>query len=328
MNKRVLVLLFSATVLFSCMTTGDESKRSHFSVAIIGGGPAGYTAAIYASRANYTSAIFVGGESAIEGTEMIENWPGEQKISGFDLMKKIGDHAVSLGAVLKNEKVEQVDLSSRPYKIITKSKSYTSDAVIITTGTSRKKLNVPGEDEFWGRGVSACATCDGPFYKDKNVVVMGGGRTALTEAMHLSRLVKHVTVIHSSPELHVADRVMNSVLEAKNVSVIGSSRAVEIKGTNGVVSSIVINKSGSLQEIPTDAVFVAIGVIPNTQIFKGFLELDEVGYIKSFGGSKTSKEGVFWAGDVGHSKYQQAIVAAGEGCIAALDAADFLGEHK
>jgi thioredoxin reductase (NADPH) len=329
MLKRALIVLSltSAVLFLSCGISGEDEPRTHYSVAIVGGGIAGFTAGVYAIRSNYTTIIFDGGESALESSPSIENWPGEIDISGEALIKKLQDHAEHSGCKIESSWISEVDFSKKPYVLTTRGgKKYTADSVIISTGTRRKRLGCPGEEEYWGHGVSACATCDAPLYKGKTAIVVGGGNTAMTEANHLARFADKVLIANRSPELRRGDFIQKKALGHKNVSVLLNTTVKEIKGKDGIVTSVTIenSKTKEVKDIPIDGVFLAIGVLPNSEIFSGKVELNKWGYIKNDGGPKTSVAGVFWCGDVGHSDYQQAAVAAGEGCKAAIDCAHYL----
>lgn len=327
MRKRILFFLVLPVLFFACRTTGDESKRTHYPVVVIGGGFAGSTAGIYTARAGILTLMINGGDSALATSPLVENWPGEKSISGYDLVTKVVDHAKHAGVITASDWVSAVDFSRRPFMISTKGgKRYTADSVIVATGTRRKKLNCSGEEQYLGKGVSFCATCDGPFFKGKTVVVVGSGRTGLTEANHLARIAKKVIIIHRSSKIHVADPIQKIALSNKNVSVIDDSMVKEIQGDGSKVVSITLynKKTKSTTKLAIDGVFIAIGGLPNTEIFKGQLDFDSRGYIKTFDGKQTSKPGVFCAGDASDPVYLQAIVAAGAGAIAAYSCIEYL----
>ncbi|MBU1008068.1 thioredoxin-disulfide reductase [Candidatus Dependentiae bacterium] len=329
MNKNILLIVIASLLLLSsCTTIGQDKERFDYKVVIIGSGPAGLTAGIYTSRGNFDTLIVEGDipGGLLTETPEIGNWPGEKSISGYDLMEKIRDHAKHEGCKLVSDSVSKIDFSKKPYTIFTQGgKSYQAQAIIIGTGAKRKKLGCPGEQEYWGKGVSACATCDAPFYRGKTVAVVGGGHTALTEAHHLARFAKKVIMIHRSSEFHVADPIKDKVIQDPKIEIIHDSLIQKIIGDRRTVTGVVINNrlDQKITSIATDGVFVAIGFIPNVEMFDGQLELDDRGFLKVSGDSKTSQEGVFAAGDVIHRKYQQAIVAAGDGCKAALDCIEY-----
>lgn len=331
MSKKILLVIGVGLLsLSSCITIGQEKERYEYKVVVIGSGPAGLTAGIYASRGGFDTLILEGdmpGGLLIETPE-IGNWPGEKSISGYDLMEKIRDHAKHEGCKLVSDTVTSIDLSQKPYKILTRGeKTYQAQAVIVAMGVERKKLGCPGEDEYWGKGVSACATCDAPFYRDKTVVVAGGGHTALTEAHHLARFAKKVILIHRSGRFRVADPIKEKVEKNPKVEIVHDGLIQEIVGNDDGVTGIVVKSAldGKVTTIPTDGVFVAIGFLPNVEILGSQLEFDVAGYIKIFDGARTSQPGVFAAGDVTdkNAKYKQAVIAAGSGCKAALDCIEY-----
>ena len=334
---------FAASFIFllslvACISTKPNGEKFSYQQIIIGSGPAGLTAGIYTARANFETLIIEGEMPGglLTETPSVENWPGEQSIGGYDLMEKMREHAKHVGSTLLFDSVTRVDFSncsstaSAPYKIFTREgKTYTAQSVIIATGAARKKLGCPGEREYWGKGVSGCATCDAPLYRDKTVVVVGGGSSALTEAYHLSRFAKKVTVVHTSPAFRVNDPIKDKVLQSPKIDIIHSSYVDQIEGDGTHVTGIVLRdkETGKQQTLATDGVFVSVGFEPNTDIFKGQIDLDDRGYIKVTGSTRTSKPGIFTAGDVSHARYQQAIVAAGDGCRAALDSIVYLDLH-
>lgn len=263
----------------------------------------------------------------------VENWPGEISISGFDLMQKIQKHAEHYGSKIVYDFVTKVDFSSFPYKIFTRdNKVYKTRSVIVAMGVERRRLGCPGESEYWTKGVSACATCDAPLFRGKKVVVVGGGTTALTEAHHLSHFAKEVILVHRRDKFRSVDPIKDVILKDKNVSIRYNSTVEEVKGDGNCVTGIVIkNKDTNKSElVPADGLFVSIGFDPNTKLFEGHeaqppvIDLTDSKYIKVFDGTKTSKKGVFAVGDIAHQNYQQAIVAAGDGCKAALDCIHYL----
>lgn len=300
-----------------------------YDVIIIGSGPAGLTAGIYLARFK-RNVLIIDGEmpgGQLMTTSEVENWPGELSIQGPDLIKKMREQAEICGSKFLGDVVTRVDFSQRPFIVETKNKGeLLTKSVIVATGSSPKRLGCPGEDEYWGKGVNTCATCDAPLYAGKEVVVVGGGNSAVSEAYALSRHAKDVTILQLLDKLTATDPIKNKALEAENVEVMCNKKVVEIKGDGEKVSSVVIEdtKDGSRTGLATDGVFIAVGMIPNTALFKDQLELNEQGYIKWQCGVKTSREGVFVAGDAADKLYRQAITASGYGCAAAIDAERFL----
>ena len=305
-------------------------------VLIIGSGPAGYAAAIYSSRAGLSplmiSGIEPGGQLMI--TTEVENYPGyENPIQGPWLMEQMKKQSEAFGTKIVNDYVTDVDFSQFPFVIRTEKEKYFSYSVIIATGAKAKWLGIPGEDKFMGFGVSACATCDGFFFKNKDVVVVGGGNTAVEEALYLSNICKKVTLIHRRDKLRAEKILQNRLFEKKNVEIIWNSQLKEILGNkdNKLIEKIVIKNTSDNNEnqIILDGLFVAIGHKPATEIFLKKLEIDEDGYILTKADStKTSIDGVFAAGDVTDKIYRQAVTAAGMGCMGALEAEKFLSNKK
>jgi thioredoxin reductase (NADPH) len=304
-----------------------------YDVAIIGSGPAGLTAGIYTSRAKLSTIVLEGTQPGgqLTTTTSVENWPGETSIMGLDLMMKMRSHAENYGCKLEMNLVTKVDFESRPYSLyLDNGQTVQAHGIIIATGASHKKLGCSGEKEYFAKGVSVCATCDAPFFKDKHVIVVGGGDSAVTEAEHLTHFVKKLTIIHILDQLTAKDPIKDKVIANPNVEIIYSSSVKEIRGNGQNMTSIVIEnqKDRSLKEIQADGLFVAIGMIPNTAIFKDQIEIDKYGYIIVKDHTKTSKDGVFVAGDAADYKYRQAVVAAGSGCMAALDLQAYLNTLK
>ena len=302
-------------------------------IIILGSGPAGCTAGIYAARAGLDPILISGPVQGgqLTKTSAIENWPGEKSVSGFELMDKLMDHAKSLGVDFVSDSIVSADLSQRPFTLRSENETYEADAIIIATGANPKWLGIPSEEKFRGNGVSACATCDGFFYRDQNTAVVGGGNTALSDALYLAKLAKHVYLIHRRDEVRaeqtLVDRVQEKVREGKITlvlnAVVSEILGDDMKGVSGVRVSF---KDGSTEELSVTGVFVAIGHIPNSTIFEGMLEMEH-GTIKTGNGSYrtgTSVPGVFAAGDVQDPVYRQAITSAGTGCMAAQDAARYL----
>lgn len=312
----------------------------HAKLLILGSGPAGYTAAVYAARANLNPLLVTGMQQGgqLTTTSEIENWPGEfEEITGTDLMNKMQKHAEKFNTEIVFDHINQVDLSQRPFKLTGDFNSFTCDALIIATGASAKYLGLPSEEHFKGRGVSACATCDGFFYRNKPVAVVGGGNTAVEEALYLSNLASQVHLIHRRDtfrsEKILLDRLMKKVEEGKIV--LHTHRVLEeVLGDERGVNAIQIKSTldEQLETLAIDGLFIAIGHSPNTEIFKDQLELNN-GYIVVKSGlegnaTATSVEGVFAAGDVMDHHYRQAITSAGTGCMAALDAERYLESRQ
>ena len=302
---------------------------------IIGSGPAGYTAAIYASRANLKPVLYEGiqpGGQLITTTE-IDNFPGYPKgISGQKMMDKLKEQALRFGADVRFGLVTKADLSERPFKItIDEEKEILADVLIISTGATAKYLGLESEEKFKGQGVSACATCDGFFYKGKDVAVAGGGDTACEEASYLAGLCNKVYMIVRRDVLRASKVMQNKVKNTPNIEILWQYNTKEITGTlmGGVNGAILVHKNGTEKKIDIHGYFVAIGHHPNSELFSKWINTTEDGYIITEGkSSKTNVPGVFAAGDVQDPHYRQAVTAAGSGCMAALDAERFLSENK
>lgn len=306
----------------------SDSRR----LIIIGSGPAGLTAAIYASRANLKPLVIDGKQPGgqLMGTSLVENWPGEKSILGPALMQKIREHAQSFGAEFLYGTVTKTDFTKRPFTIWTdRNHELKADSVIIATGSTPKRLGVPGEDEYWGKGVTTCAVCDGAFYKDQKVVVVGGGDTAMEDASFLKKFTNDITVIQISEQLTASHVMQKRILEDPAITVIYSSAVVEFKGDGQRVTEIVIEnkKTGAKSTMPVNGVFIAVGMKPNSQPFEGQIDLNQWGYINATDQTKTSVEGIFVAGDAHDYRYRQAITSAGTGCMAALDAERWLAHQ-
>lgn len=300
---------------------------------IIGSGPAGYTAAIYLSRAGISSVLYSGIQPGgqLTQTTTIENYPGfPQGVEGFDLMENMRQQAVNVGAEVRNGIITDIDLSKRPFvATVDGTSTISADAVIIATGASAKYLGLADEQKYAGMGVSACATCDGFFYRKKVVAVVGGGDTACEEAYYLSNLAKKVYMIVRKPYLRASAAMQQRVNEKENIEILYNTNTVGLFGAQFVEGAHLVQFKGTDKEqmldIDIDGFFLAIGHKPNTDFLKGQVALDEQGYI-ALGGitTETSVKGVFAAGDVADPHYRQAIVAAGSGCRAALDAKSYL----
>ncbi|MCB0422414.1 MAG: thioredoxin-disulfide reductase [Bdellovibrionales bacterium] len=293
-------------------------------VIIIGSGPAGLTAAIYSARANLNPLMIEGYEAGgqLMTTNDVENYPGfTDGITGPELMSVTRKQAERFGTRFLTKNVTKVDLSQRPFKVWVNDDLYQAKTIIVSTGATAKYLGLESEQKFIGKGVSACATCDGAFFKNLNVCVVGGGDTAMEEATFLTRFAKKVWVIHRRDEFRASKIMADRVLNHPNIEVMWNSEIEEVQGEQLVTSIRVKNReTGEVNEMPMDGVFVAIGHKPNTDVFAGQIETNDVGYIQTKGKSTyTSVEGVFAAGDVQDATYRQAITAAGTGCMAAID---------
>jgi thioredoxin reductase (NADPH) len=318
------------------MSTPPQRPKRHFRLLILGSGPAGYTAAVYAARANLRPALITGiaqGGQLMTTTD-VDNWPADAEgVQGPDLMERFRRHAERFATELISDHIQTARLGARPFVLEGDAATYTCDALIIATGASARYLGLPSEQKFMGRGVSACATCDGFFYKGEDVVVVGGGNTAVEEALYLANISKSVQVVHRRDKFRaekiMQDKLMKRVAEGR-VSLVLDSVVDEVLGDQtGVTGIRVLNtKDRKKREIRAKGLFVAIGHTPNTQLFAGQLEMKD-GYIVTRGGrdgmaTATSIPGVFAAGDVQDHVYRQAVTSAGSGCMAALDAEKYL----
>ncbi len=298
---------------------------------IIGSGPAGLTAAIYAARANLKPVVIEGAQPGgqLMGTSIVENWPGTKSIMGPKLMIDMKEHAQGLGTEFLSGSITSVDFKNKPFAVTTdRDKKLQAKAIIIATGSSPNRLKVKGEDEYWGKGVTTCAVCDGAFYKDKKVVVIGGGDTAMEDASFLKKFTKDITVIQILDKLTASHAMQQRVLKDPDIKVLYNSTVSEFEGDGKHVKQITITnqKTGESEKMSIDGVFLAIGMSPNTKPFSGHIELDKWGYLKVRNNTITSVEGVFGAGDVEDYRYRQAVTAAGSGCMASLDAERYLAQ--
>lgn len=314
----------------------SRTDVEHHRLIILGSGPAGYTAAVYAARANLDPVMITGIEQGgqLMTTTDVDNWPGDvDGLQGPALMERMKEHAERFNTRMIHDQIHTTDLSAPPYRLEGDSGAYTCDALIIATGATARYLGLESESNFMGRGISACATCDGFFYRNKNVAVVGGGNTALEEALYLSNLAAHVTVVHRRDKFRgekiLADKLFDKAANG-NVSIIWDHELDEVLGDEmGVTGGRFRHtQSGETQELAVDGIFIAIGHKPNTDIFAGQLDM-EGGYIKVQSGTQgnataTNKPGVFAAGDVMDHVYRQAVTSAGSGCMAALDAEKYL----
>ena len=315
----------------------SQNKESHSKVLIIGSGPAGYTAAIYAARAMLKPILISGMEPGgqLTTTTDVENYPGfSDVIQGPWLMEEMRKQAKAVGTIFKNDMIKEVNFSNNPFTLIGESgTAYTADSVIISTGAQARWLNLESETKFRGFGVSACATCDGFFYKDKEVMVVGGGNAAVEEALFLTKFSSKVTLVHRRDSLRAEKLLQQKILSHPKIDIIWDSAIKEILGTDnpkGVTGVLLENtKDKSTKQLDTHGVFVAIGHDPATKIFKDQINMDAEGYILTDSDStKTNIKGVFAAGDVKDKTYRQAVTAAGMGCMAALEAEKLLSEKN
>ena len=303
---------------------------------VLGSGPAGYTAALYASRANLKPVLITGVEvgGQLTTTTDVDNWPGDHNdLQGPDLMLRMAEHVEKFGTTIINDHIARVDFSGRPLKLEGDSTEYACDALIITTGASAKYLGLPSEEAYKGRGVSACATCDGFFFRNREVAVIGGGNTAVEEALYLSNIASRVHLVHRRDALRAEKILQDRLFERArqgSVEFIWNHTLAEVLGDDGGVTGAVLAavQGGARQELPVEGIFIAIGHVPNTAIFEGQLAMND-GYIRIESGTDgnataTSVPGVFAAGDVADHVYRQAVTSAGFGCMAALDAERYL----
>jgi thioredoxin reductase (NADPH) len=297
---------------------------------IIGSGPAGLTAAIYAARANLEPVVFAGYQygGQLMFTTEVENYPGfPNGILGPELMESFRAQAERFGAKIENVDVTKVDFTERPFSVWTGDDRLEADTVIVATGASARWLGIPGEEHLRGRGVSTCATCDGAFFKERHIVVVGGGDSAMEEALFLTRFGSKVTVIHRRETLRASKIMADRAMNHPKIDFIWNTAVVEAKGEFQLESLVLENLiTRERTEFAADALFIAIGHDPNTAIFQGQLDLDDMGYVKSSDGVRTNVPGVFVAGDVYDIRYKQAITAAGLGCRASLEAERYLEE--
>jgi thioredoxin reductase (NADPH) len=300
---------------------------------IIGAGPAGLTAAIYAARANLKPVVIAGPKPGgqLMGTTAVQNWPGHVSIMGPELMINMQEQVKKLQAQIMDASVSSVDLNTQPFAItLDNQKTLYARSVIVASGATPNRLNCPGEQEFWGRGVSTCVTCDGAFYHNQSIVVVGGGDSSMESASFLQRNGNKVTIVHIGEKLSASHAMQQRVLGKSDFEIIYNSTVTAITGENEKITQVTVTHQKTKQEqiIKTDAVFLAIGLKPNTAMFAGQLECSSFGHLKVTDLVKTSKPGIFAAGDVIDPKYRQAIVSAGFGCIASLEAERFLAAYE
>jgi thioredoxin reductase (NADPH) len=299
-----------------------------YDVAIIGSGPAGYTAAIYAARANLRTVVLqgeaMGGKLMI--TSDVENYPGfEEGVLGPEMMDKFEAQARRFGAEMIARDVARVDFTRQPFRLWTDDAAYTARAVIVATGASAKWLGLPNEQRLQGRGVSGCATCDGPFFRNKEIAVIGGGDTAMEEALYLTKYASRVHLLHRRDSFRASKIMQERARTNEKIEIHPNVAVMDVLGENAVEGTVLRDvNTGATQTLPVQGFFVAIGHQPNTAIFKGILEMDEVGYLIPREHTMSNVSGVFLAGDVADHRYRQAVTAAGDGCRAAIDAERWL----
>ena len=310
----------------------NSKQTKLFDVIIIGSGPAGYTAGIYTSRAKLATKIITGTlpGGQLMTTSEVENYPGfPNGIFGPELMMNMRQQAERFGSSIVDDEVVKVNFQTTPFVITTHSEIYESKSVLICTGASPRKLGIKSEQQFAGRGLSYCATCDGPFFRGEDIVVVGGGDTALEEATFLTKFGKSVKIVHRRSSLRASKILQEKAFENPKIEFLWNRVVSDIKGNDKKIGEIVVNdvNNGNEQILPAGGLFVAIGHEPNTSIFKGQVDMDERGYIILKNHTKTSVEGIFAAGDVHDYRYRQAITAGGFGCMAALDVEKWLAER-
>jgi thioredoxin reductase (NADPH) len=310
--------------------TSGAPKKTH-KLIIIGSGPAGLTAGVYTARAQLAPIIIDGTKPGgqLMGTTFVENWPGEKSILGPKLMMNMRDHAKSLGCEFISETIVKADLSKRPFTLTTnRDKVLKAESLIIATGSTPNRLNCPGEDTYWGKGVTSCAVCDGAFYNNQPVVVIGGGDSAMEAASFMTKFTKQITLVHILDHLTASKAMQARVLDNPNIKIIYNSTVTEYHGDSKHVTGVTVTnqKTGETQQLKSDGVFINIGYSPNTQIFENQLTMDKFGYLSVTNHTHTSVQGVFAGGDVSDYRYRQAVTSAGAGCMAALDAENFLAE--
>jgi thioredoxin reductase (NADPH) len=310
----------------------NSKQTKLFDVIIIGSGPAGYTAGIYTSRAKLATKIITGTlpGGQLMTTSEVENYPGfPNGIFGPELMMNMRQQAERFGSSIVDDEVVKVNFQTTPFVITTHSEIYESKSVLICTGASPRKLGIKSEQQFAGRGLSYCATCDGPFFRGEDIVVVGGGDTALEEATFLTKFGKSVKIVHRRNSLRASKILQEKAFENPKIEFLWNRVVSDIKGNDKKIGQIVVNdvNNGNEQILPAGGLFVAIGHEPNTSIFKGQVDMDERGYIILKNHTKTSVEGIFAAGDVHDYRYRQAITAGGFGCMAALDVEKWLAER-
>lgn len=308
-----------------------NDPKGPWDTAIIGSGPAGLTAAIYTTRGAASTIIF-GGEiwgGQLMLTTEVDNFPGHPGVLGPDLMAKMREHAGMFGAEFLSQNVTAVDVSRKPFQLTVNSQQYLAHSIIIATGAETKWLDAPGVKELIGRGISSCAPCDAPFFKDKKVAVVGGGDSAMEEALVLTKYASEVTIIHRRDTFKASVAMQEKVKSNPKIKILWNTEVVSVRGGSKLESLDLINKlTNQPSQLAVDGLFIAIGHTPSTMIFEGKIDLDEKGYVVATDKTKTSVPGIFVAGDVEDHRYKQAITAAGFGCMAGMDALNYLQEVK
>jgi len=305
----------------------------HHKLVIIGSGPAGLTAGVYAGRAHLNPVIIEGKEPGgqLMGTGAVENWPGIKETTGPELMKDMREHTKACGVTFVSGAATDVTIEDNTFIISTnKDKTFRAEAIILATGAKPKRLNCPGEDEYWGKGVTTCAVCDGAFYKDKPVVIVGGGDSAMEDAEFMLNFTQDITIVQIESELTASEATKQNVVDNDHIEIIYNSTVSEITGDGDHVTEVTITnqETGEEETKQTKAVFIDIGFIPNTDIVADHIERTDYGHVVLKDHSKTSCKGIFAAGDVADAQYQQAITASGMGCRAALDAEKYIKRKK
>lgn len=306
-----------------------NNKSNHHKLIIIGSGPAGLTAGIYAARAKLEPLIIQGDNPGgqLMATTTVENWPGEKGIMGPELMMRIQAHAKHIGCAFLADSAVKADISQRPFTITTKrGTQLTAHSLIVASGAVPKRLDCPGESDYWGKGITTCAVCDSALYQDKKVIIVGGGDTSMEFAQTLSKFTKEITIIQVIDRLTASEVMQERVLKKTNIKIVYDSIIKSIQGNGSWVTMVTIvnTKTHQISELPTDGLFLAIGQRPNTAFLHDQLELNSLGYLKTSANTQTSVKGIFAAGDVMDCRYRQAITSAGTGCMAALDAERYL----
>jgi thioredoxin reductase (NADPH) len=308
------------------------SEKLHLPIIVIGSGPAGLTAAVYAARAGYAPVVIGGYEfgGQLMLTTTVENFTGfPEGVQGPDLMASMRKQAEKVGAKMMDRNVTKVDFSAKPFKVFVEDAEYSADSVILATGASAKWLGLESENRFKGRGISSCAVCDGSFFRGQELVVVGGGDTAMEDALYLSKIASGVTVIHRRDRLRASEIMQRRAFAEPKIRFVWDSVVEEVLGDRKVEGVRVKNlKTGEVSTLKCGGMFVSIGHQPNTELFRDFVDLDKVGYVIARDETRSSREGIFVAGDVADKVYRQAITAAGSGCKAALDAVRYLEALK
>jgi len=330
------VIMMSGEAGAAVLETNDDSpkipdkKKTKFDVVIIGAGPSGYTAGIYCSRAGYDTLILSGilpGGQLVNTTE-VENYPGfENSIMGPDLMIDMRKQSQKMGTTIIDDEVVDVDFRRKPFKVLTASEEYEGRAVIIATGANPRKMGLKGEEAFAGKGVSYCATCDGPFFRNQEIVVVGGGDSAIEEATFLTKFATTVHIVHRRDELRASKVMQERALNNEKIKFHWDSAVIDIKGDQKVQQAVLKNlKTNEETILEIGGLFVAIGHTPNTKIFEKQIDLDDQGYVVLKNNTHTNVEGIFAAGDVHDRTYRQAVTAAAFGCMAAIDVDKYISE--